>query len=216
MVEAANAALVWLNCGGRCEPREAGQQAWGGGTHVPAHGRFHHCRRGIGRGRARQPPHRERTLSGAAARGRRRDASAVARADQLCQVHHPAGRQLALCLRARGQHRRAPHPGAARAHARRLERHQRHGVGARPAPGLRPLGPARQPRLELPGRAADLQGHGELRRRRRRDSRPRRPAQDLRHRRERQALRQLLQGRRNPSASSPTATTTAPIRKASP
>ena len=39
--------------------------------------------------------------------------------------------------------------------------------------------------------------HGELRRRRRRDARPRRPAQDLRHRRERPPLRQLLRGRRD-------------------
>ena len=46
------------------------------------------------------------------------------------------GRELALCVRARGRDRRAQHPGAARKNARRLERDQRHGVGARPAPGL--------------------------------------------------------------------------------
>ena len=77
-------------------------------------------------------------------------------------------------------HGRARNPRPARAHARRLQRHQRHGMGARPAPGLRSLGPARQPRLELPGRAADLQEHGKLRRRRRRDPRSRGAAQDLR------------------------------------
>ena len=166
-------------------------------THEPAHGRFHRRWRGVGGRRARQPAHRKRALSRAAAGGRRRDASAVARAHQLRQVHQPPGRQLALCLRARGRHRRARHPGAARAHARRLERHQRHGVGARPAPGLRPLGAARKPRLELPGRAADLQEHGELRGRRRRNPRPRGAAQGLRHRRERPAVRQLLRGRRD-------------------
>ena len=39
--------------------------------------------RGLGGCGARQPPHRKRALSSPAARGRRRDASAVARADQL-------------------------------------------------------------------------------------------------------------------------------------
>src|ERR1700737_1390275 len=40
--------------------------------------------------------------------------------------------------------------------ARGVECHQRDGVGARAAAGLRSLGTARQPRLELPGRATDL------------------------------------------------------------
>ena len=53
------------------------------GPNEHPHGRFHRHRCGVGRGCACQPPDRERPPSGAAARGRRRDASALARADQL-------------------------------------------------------------------------------------------------------------------------------------
>ena len=135
--------------------------------HEPAHGRFCRHRSRLRRRRAGQPPDRERPPSGAAARGGRRDASALARADQLCALHQPPRRELALCLRAGAGDRRPQYPGAARKNARRIERDQRHGVGARPAPGLRPLGAARKPRLELARRAAGVQGHRELSRRRR-------------------------------------------------
>ena len=50
------------------------------------------------------------------------------------------GRQLALPVRARAGHRQPRDPGAARQAARRLERHQRPGLGARPAARLRHLG----------------------------------------------------------------------------
>ena len=59
-------------------------------------------------------------------------------------------------------HRRAPHPDPARQIARRLVLDQRHGVRARAVAGLRPMGAARQPRLELPRGAAGLPRHGKL------------------------------------------------------
>ena len=139
----------------------------GRNRHERSHGRLVVIGAGLRRRRAGQPADRERPPSGAAAGGGRRDASALARADQLCALHQSSRRELALCLRAGAEHRRAQHPGAARKNARRIERDQRHGVGARAAPGLRPLGAARKPRLELARRAAAVQRHRELSRRRR-------------------------------------------------
>ena len=192
---------VWPACAARtcCRRRPAissvqNNESSGRNRMNQSHGRFCRHRSRLRRRRARQPPDRERPPSGAAAGGGRRDASALARADQLCALHQPSRRELALCLRARAEHRRPQHPGAARKNARRVERDQRHGVGARPAPGLRPLGAARKPRLELARRAAAVQGHRELSRRRGRAARPRRAAARHRHRRERAALRQPVRG----------------------
>ena len=100
-----------------------------------------------------------------------------AHSGRLRQADHQSRGQLALHLRARGQHQRPPHPGAARQAARRLQRDQRHGLRARPGAGFRHLGADGQPGLELRRRPALLQAHGELRgRRRRRLPRPRRAA----------------------------------------
>ena len=54
-------------------------------------------------------------------------------------------------------------PGAARQAAGRLQRHQRPGLGARPAARLRHLGADGQARLELAGRGAAVHAHRELR-----------------------------------------------------
>ena len=75
--------------------------------------------------------------------------------------------------------RRPQTAGATRPYPRRLQRHQWPRLRARAGAGLRHLGAARQSRLELSGRAAVLQAHGELRgRRRRRSARPRRALAD--------------------------------------
>ena len=64
-------------------------------------------------------------------------------------IENPAANWL-FSIRARGRHRPAPHSRPARQAARRLVRDQRHGLRARSVAGLRHLGAARQPRLELP------------------------------------------------------------------
>ncbi len=104
---------------------------------------------------------------------------------------------------------------AARQGARRLLGDQCHGLYPRPSRRLRPLGLARQYRLELRRRAALLQALGEQHRARRRVSRQGRAAQ-----RHRPAVRQSGQGdvparaRARPSSGSATIST-APSRKAS-
>ncbi len=98
-------------------------------------------------------------------------------------IHVPAGYyrnfsnpadHLAVRLGARAASRQPHHSLAARPRARRLQRHQRPAVRARPGPGLRRLAPARQRGLVLPGRAALLQTLGGPGARRGRVSRHRR------------------------------------------
>ena len=122
-------------------------------------------------------------LQRAAARGRHRGLQLllVARPGRRLQDDRPARRQLVLLLGARRRLGRPPHRGAAWKDAGRLELDQRHGLHPRPGPGLRPLGAARQSRLELAGRAAGLQAHGKLRRRLGRAARPQRAAPRHRH-----------------------------------
>ena len=102
--------------------------------------RFHRRRRRLGRRRRRLPAVGRSDQQGAAARGRRRGQSLDAPAGRLAAADHQSGGQLAVQLRARAQHQRPAHPGAARQAARRVERDQRHGLRARPGAGLRHLG----------------------------------------------------------------------------
>ena len=126
---------------------------------------------------------RERRPPGAAARGghRRLELLLVAGAGRRRQDDRRSRGQLVLLVGAGRGLGRASHRGPARQDAGRLELDQRHGLHSRSGAGLRPLGAARQPRLELSGRAADLQADGALRRRLGRISRPRRPAARHRH-----------------------------------
>ena len=102
---------------------------------------------------------RERAPSGAAARGRRRDASPR----RACPSASPSSSTAPAST---GSMPPSPRPTPAGA---RIPVPRGRMLGGSSAingmvwvrgqrAGLRPLGPARQPRLELPGRAADLQG----------------------------------------------------------
>ena len=132
-------------------------------------------------------------------------------------ITNPAANWL-YTLRTRGQHQRPPAPGAARQAAGRLQRHQRPGLRARPGAGLRHLGANGQPGLELRGRPAVLQAHGNATKAmattqfRGREG----PLRVTNPRTARSAVRHADQGRRPRSASRTTPTTTAPARMASP
>ena len=157
--------------------------------------------RRLGRQRARQPPER----------GRRPPASACSRPgprDWHPFIHLPAG-FIKTFYNTRMNWCYSQEPGAwtagrriyraARQDARRLQLHQRPHLQSRPAPGLRHLGAARQPRLGLRGRAALLQAPGAAHRRGRCHlSRPRRRADRHRHRLAPSAVRGLHRRRGQP------------------
>ena len=111
--------------------------------------RLHCCRRRLGRRRRGEPAVGRPAQQGAAARGRSGQPSLVVHPDRHGPADQKSRSQLALFLRARGEHQRPPAPGAARQTARRLQLDQRNGVCARPGAGLRHLGADGQPRLEL-------------------------------------------------------------------
>ena len=133
----------------------------------------------------------------AGAGSRPRKPSLVADPGRIRQADRKPRRQLAVFVGARRGHRPAPHSDPARQAAGRFVVDQRHGLRAWPVAGLRPVGAARQSRLELPRGAADLPRHGKLPGRRgRRISRPRRAAEGHRKQRERSDLQRADQGRR--------------------
>ncbi len=147
------------------------------GRLVHADLRLHRGRRRIGRRRRRQQAVGGPAPHGSAARSRPSRPSLDPRSGRLRQDDCRSFGQLAVQLGAGGEHRRSPHPGAARPHAGRLERAERPRLRARAGPGFRHLGADGQPRLELRRRPAVLQAHGALRgRRRRRLPGPRRAA----------------------------------------
>ena len=137
--------------------------------------RLHRRRRRHRRLRSRQPAHRGPPHARPAARGRAQRA--------LSLGAHPGGIPL---LHRQSAHRLDDEDGAgagaeraqpglsARQGAGRLHRGQRHDLHARPGGRLRPLAPARQPRLGLGRRPALLPEVGGPPRRRRPDARPRR------------------------------------------
>ena len=136
--------------------------------------------------------------------------------DRHGPADHQSRGQLALFLRARGEHQWPQAPGAARQAARRLQLDQRHGVRARPGAGLRYLGADGQPGLELRRGAAFLQAHGKLCRRAATTpsaAARARCASPTRNRAIRFSPRSSR--RRGRSASGTTRITTAPARKAS-
>ena len=120
--------------------------------------RLRHRRRRQRRLPARQPAEPQSRAQGPAARGRRQGRLVLDRHPGRLPLHHrqPAHR-LVLQDRARRAPRRALDPLCARQRARRLLLDQRHDLHARPEGGLGPLGVARQPRLVVGRRAADLQ-----------------------------------------------------------
>ncbi len=107
--------------------------------------------------------------------GRARQPSLLPIPYQLRPADRQPGGQLVLRIRSRAQHRQPRDPRAARQGAGRLQRHQRPGLGARPAARLRHLGADGRARLELAGRGAALHAHRDLRGRRR-QQRPRHAA----------------------------------------
>ena len=122
---------------------------------------------------------------------------------RLAPLHpsaRPASSRRSTCRASTGSTRRSrapwtggpPHLRAARQDARRIELDQRPHLQSRPAPGLRHLGAARQPRLGLRRRAALFQAAGAARRRGRRHlSRPRRQPDRHRYRLASSAVRGL-------------------------
>ena len=102
-----------------------------------------------------------------------------------------------------------------RPHARRVERDQRAHLHPRPSRRLRPLGLARQRRLEPCGGASLLPQARAQRPRRERMARRRRPAMGVRHRRQARARRGADRRGRRSSAFRATTTSTARPRKAS-
>ena len=178
--------------------------------------RLHCRRRRVGRRGRCEPAVGRSAQQGAVARSRSGEPSLVPHSDRHGPADHQSRGQLALFLRARGEHQWPQAPGAARQAARRLQLDQRHGVRARPGAGLRYLGADGQPRLELRRGPAFLQAHGKLCRRGRRClPRPGGPAARHQPGTARSALRHDHQGGGSRSASGTTRTTTAPARKAS-
>ncbi len=117
-------------------------------------------------------------------------------ADRLRQDDVEPHLQLVLRDRARAADERPACVLAARQDARRLELDQRADLHPRPARGLRPLGRARQRRLELRRRAALLQALRAQPARRRCASRRRRPVESVGHRRAPRTDRGLHRRRR--------------------
>ena len=151
-----------------------------------------------------------------AARGRRQGPQPVdPHPGRFLPQHLPPEDHLAVRDRAAGRARR-PAPGvAARQGAGRVELDQRADLHPRPAPGFRPVAPARQYRLVLRRRAPVFPPRRTPGARRRPASRRRRPARRLRSARAARIARRLH--RRAPSRRAIRATTisTAPSRTAS-
>ena len=110
--------------------------------------RLHHRRRRLRRLRARQSPDRLGPAPRAAARsGRRRPLDMDPHPGGHRPHPHRRARDLALPHRARREGQRPADLLAARARARRLERRERHDLGARRSARVRQLGEPRQSRL---------------------------------------------------------------------
>ena len=138
--------------------------------------------RGLGRLRAGEPADRGRQRHGAAAGARRRRQERPpgepipAHAHGALHPHEPAEVQLGLRDRAGARLQPPPDALPARPRARRLQLDKRHGVRARPRPGLRALGSRGRRGLGLPRLPALLPQDGDLGWRRVRTPRQRRAA----------------------------------------
>ena len=133
----------------------------GGGAEV----RLHRCRSRIRGLRARKPALGGQPAAGPAAGGGTAGPLVEQDAGQLREAHRRSVRELVLPRRTGRRLRGAVDSNPPRTAAGRVERDQRTRLRAGTAARLRHLGAARQPRLELRRRPADIQAPGAFRER---------------------------------------------------